>query len=550
MSMTNGATKFSTKILVVDDERLIRLVMCSRLKKAGYDTMAASSVDEAVAILKKNHGAFCAILSDIMMGDMDGFVFRDIVRGIDASIPFFFLTAMDPEEGSGFLKRIVEDPMSFYLPKAVDSKTLVTRVQRIVASRRVEQFIVRQIEETKQALNLAAYVQKSMLPPPAVITDVGFYSLWWRPKETVSGDLVEAAPFGTNKGLYILGDIQGHGTSAALAMTAVQSTLKRMTVSELPGNVSPADIANALQEFFRTNLADVSYMTALICLHDAAAHTVRWLSCGAPDLVVYGESGRRESNPEKRGGLPIGLMPDTRYGRKDEVLTTLEEMDVCVAATDGIYDISRPDGAEITQDVISGIVSELAMPAHRAGAVLAMPCKAMTACEERGYTQYGDDVTILCFGDRPKLPGTFTATVRIDADDIDRTTRLMASWCADEGWSDDLSQRLQLVLEEKLMNIHDHGFDERERVRHSAAVRLRKFGGKAELTVWDSGTTEPSMAVAAGDADTAFELANRGMSGHGRGRLMLRKICSGIARNKYGNLNETIYYAPLEDQNQ
>ena len=79
--------KYETKILVLDDERLIRLAVCARLKSAGYDSVSVGTVQEAVSILKAHHRSFSAIISDIMMGDMDGFVFRDIVRGIDDSIP-------------------------------------------------------------------------------------------------------------------------------------------------------------------------------------------------------------------------------------------------------------------------------------------------------------------------------------------------------------------------------------------------------------------------------------------------------------------------------
>ena len=83
------------KILVVDDERFVRTVICAKLKSAGYDSVAVESVEKAVTILKAAPNSFSAIISDIMMGDMDGFVFRDIVRGINAKIPFFFLTALD-----------------------------------------------------------------------------------------------------------------------------------------------------------------------------------------------------------------------------------------------------------------------------------------------------------------------------------------------------------------------------------------------------------------------------------------------------------------------
>ena len=102
-----------TAILVVDDERFIRLVISTTLKSAGYVPVEAASVEEAMQILREHPHAFSAVISDIMTGNMDGFDFRNLGREQDKSMPFFFMTALDPEEGSGFLKRIVTDPLSY-----------------------------------------------------------------------------------------------------------------------------------------------------------------------------------------------------------------------------------------------------------------------------------------------------------------------------------------------------------------------------------------------------------------------------------------------------
>ena len=96
------------------------------------------------------------------------------------------------------------------------------------------------------------------------------------------------------------------------------------------------------------------------------------------------------------------------------------------------------------------------------------------------------------------------------------------------------------------MEVHDHGFDERDRLREAVGLRLRVFAKDAQLTVWDYGTPEPSIEVAAGDASTAFELVNKEMGGRGRGRLIVRELCDGVERNKYGMLNETTYHIPLK----
>ena len=125
----------------------------------------------------------------------------------------------------------------------------------------------------------------------------------------------------------------------------------------------------------------------------------------------------------------------------------------------------------------------------------------------------------------------------------------MAAWCAGEGWDQSLVDRIQLVLEEKLMNVYDHGFDDRDRLREVVSLRLKRQRDNAVLTIWDAGAEEPSIKVAAGDSGTAFEIANQNMSGRGRGRLIVRELCDGIERNRYPPLNETIYHIPLFGKN-
>jgi len=106
---------------------------------------------------------------------------------------------------------------------------------------------------------------------------------------------------------------------------------------------------------------------------------------------------------------------------------------------------------------------------------------------------------------------------------------------------------VQLVLEEKLMNVHDHGFNDRDRLHAVVSIRLRRRGGGPELTVWDDGTQEPPMRVTEGDSSTTFDKANMEMRDHGRGRLMVRELCFGIQRMRYAGMNETVYHIKTGD---
>ena len=541
----------TTKILVVDDEKLIRLTISAKLKKEGYEVVSAASVADAVAVLKKAPKSFSVIISDIMMGEMDGFVFRDIVRGIEPKIPIFFLTALDPEEGGGFLKRILEDAISYYLPKAIGTDTLLKRVKQVVASHRVEMFIQNKMDEDRKSLELASHIQRSLLPARAIQTPRGFYTTYWRPMDIVSGDLFDAIPFGIGSYLYVLGDIQGHGTSAALAMTAVQSFLKTLARIDGAPTMGPDAIANMIHAFFRANLADVSYMTALICIHRPLVGHVRWISCGAPDLIVVDNGEGLKINPDHKGGLPIGLFPDTVYTPADVVETPLTKTALCLAYTDGLVDLSCDEEGndKLPIQLSKALRGEIASSVRARGDCMIAPAKYMKALSDLGYDKCQDDISLIMFGAANPVPGMYEATVRLLPSDVDAAAQDIGKWCREQGWPEEGIMRLQLVLEEKLMNVHDHGFDDRDRLREVVSLRLKRLRDNAMLTVWDAGTEEPSVEVAVGDSNTAFELANQNMSAHGRGRLMVRELCDGIERNRYPPFNETTYHIPMFGKN-
>ena len=336
-------------------------------------------------------------------------------------------------------------------------------------------------------------------------------------------------------------------------MTAVQSFLKNLANRVGDSGFGPLEVAHLLQGFFRDNLADVSYMTALICLHDPNKGEVQWLSCGAPGLIISDADQSQTDNDGsvQKGGLPIGLFADTFYTKDNLVVDELTPTSVCIAVTDGIYELSKDvDGFEkIPGELLRRLRCEFVEDAREHGSLVVASNKYIAACQEYGYVHLQDDVTILLFGPRCQLPGIFEMTVPLSPTAIDDAARTLGDWGRNEGWTDEALGRVQLVLEEQLMNVYAHGFDDADRIHEVAGIRLlTRRSDDAELTVWDYGTIPPSMAVAAGDTSTAFELINREMSNHGRGRLMIRELCSGIERKRFGELNETVYHVRIEPE--
>ena len=84
------------KVLVLEDEANIRSFVVINLKRAGYDTLEASSGEEAMEIVKRNPDIRVALL-DVMLPGIDGFEVCRRIRADNAKIGIIMLTARTQE---------------------------------------------------------------------------------------------------------------------------------------------------------------------------------------------------------------------------------------------------------------------------------------------------------------------------------------------------------------------------------------------------------------------------------------------------------------------
>ena len=113
------------RILVVDDEKLIRDVIIEYLKLEKYDYLEASNGMDAIEIVK--HNDVDIIIMDIMMPKMDGFKASSLIRKI-SDAPIIMLSARDTEldKLNGFDLGIDD-----YITKPFSPKELIARIKAI-----------------------------------------------------------------------------------------------------------------------------------------------------------------------------------------------------------------------------------------------------------------------------------------------------------------------------------------------------------------------------------------------------------------------------------
>ena len=78
------------KLLIVDDEILIRDLLYDYFKSRDYDIAVAESGQNALAQLEESH--FDTIILDLKMPDMDGLELATKIRATDDHVPIIFMT--------------------------------------------------------------------------------------------------------------------------------------------------------------------------------------------------------------------------------------------------------------------------------------------------------------------------------------------------------------------------------------------------------------------------------------------------------------------------
>ena len=117
----------SNKILFVEDEEDLTLIVADTLRGQGYDVITAADGIEGLEKFKTE--AADIVVADVMMPKMDGFTMAKEIRKISPTIPLLFLTAKstidDIEEG-------FEIGANDYLKKPFELRELIVRIKALL----------------------------------------------------------------------------------------------------------------------------------------------------------------------------------------------------------------------------------------------------------------------------------------------------------------------------------------------------------------------------------------------------------------------------------
>jgi len=115
------------KILLVEDDANLSLVLKDYLEMLGYETVLKKDGEEGLKAFKEQNFNLCIL--DVMMPKKDGFSLAQDIRNLDNNIPLIFLTAKTLKEDriAGF-KMGCDD----YITKPFSTEELSLRIEAIL----------------------------------------------------------------------------------------------------------------------------------------------------------------------------------------------------------------------------------------------------------------------------------------------------------------------------------------------------------------------------------------------------------------------------------
>jgi signal transduction histidine kinase/ActR/RegA family two-component response regulator len=118
-------------ILVIEDEEVVRVLLCAVLKDAGYEVLCAGSPHDALRLAKAHSGLIHLLVTDVVMPEMHGPVVARLLSALQPAMKILFVSGYSENDISD---QGVLDPGLEVLQKPFTHQSLVRKVREILAS--------------------------------------------------------------------------------------------------------------------------------------------------------------------------------------------------------------------------------------------------------------------------------------------------------------------------------------------------------------------------------------------------------------------------------
>jgi sigma-B regulation protein RsbU (phosphoserine phosphatase) len=251
--------------------------------------------------------------------------------------------------------------------------------------------MVLQLEERirlKEAMDLAMEVQQNLLPQKPLQTeklDIAGKSIYC---DETGGDYFDFFQFpalGPGKVGIAVGDVVGHGISAALLMTTVRAFLRSRMAQ--PGSLAPK-VADVNRLLCLDTFESCDFMSLFLLVIDSVEKELTWVRAGHDPAIIYDPSSGSINELQGRGTV-LGF--DANWTFEEYKHSGWTEGQIIVIGTDGIWETENPHSEKFGKFRLRQIIRQHSQ--FSAQEILKAIIDALAAFRDKA--PQNDDVTLV-----------------------------------------------------------------------------------------------------------------------------------------------------------
>lgn len=323
---------YMAKVLVIDDDPTMRLVLQRNLKLQGHEVTVAADGVQGWHFAQELQPAL--VICDWMMPGMTGLEVCQRVRQSPELATTFFILLTSRDQVADRVQGL-DSGADDFLVKPVDPSELQARVRAGLRLHQLNQDLQDQKQRLEQELAEAESYVRSLLPAPRRTGDIT--TEWvFVPSTELGGDCFDYFDLDEHRFVFYVIDVAGHGVGAALLSISVLNLLRSGSVADV---TQPAAVLALLNRFFPMEQHKDKYFTAWYGVYDRRSRCLTYASAGHPAAVLWHGQGI-EVLPGR--GLAVGMFPEVTYQTHERVMPPGAKV---YLFSDGVYEIPvEPQG--------------------------------------------------------------------------------------------------------------------------------------------------------------------------------------------------------------
>jgi len=359
----------SRKLLIIDDDILVRQSIRAYLQDSGFCVLEASDAPSALALLSEQNSDFPdVVITDLRMPHVDGLQLLQDLQESHPKLPVIVIS------GAGTISDVVAalrlGARDYLIKPIIDLEVLVHSIIKVIErcdlelenQRYREQLEIanRDLKENLRRLErdqmAGRRVQRRMMP---LWLKVDGYSIAHTiaPSLYLSGDFVDYAHVQDRYLAFYLADVSGHGSSSAFVTIWLKYLVSRMVREDgLFGSDESFEVgSNLMLQHINEELLEARlghHLTFFVGVIDTKTHQMRYVVAGhLPMPILKTAEGTRYLQGQ---GKPVGIFKDVSWQIHQ---LQLPEQFSLNCFSDGVLEVLPPETLEQKEAYLLSLVA-------------------------------------------------------------------------------------------------------------------------------------------------------------------------------------------------